>query len=117
MHLRLHLIPSLGAIPLERLKPIHVSAMLDSIDAGPQTIRRVHATPRSALNSAVKQRRLMFNPAVHVELPEAPRPRVRPWEPHELGAFLDFVGTDRLGAIYEVMAMTRLRRGEACGLR
>ena len=91
--------------------------MLDKIEAGPQTVRRVHATLRSALNAAVKQRRLPYNPAVHVELPSAQRPKVRPWEPEELGAFLDSIGGDRLGAIYEVMAMTGLRRGEACGLR
>jgi integrase len=117
MHLRLYLIPSLGAIPLERLRPVHVSTMLDTIDAGPQTVRRVHATLRSALNAAVKQRRLVFNPAVHVELPMSAQPKVHPWEPEELGRFLDSTGGDRLGALYELIAMTGLRRGEACGLR
>jgi integrase len=42
---------------------------------------------------------------------------VQPWAPAELGAFLDFVAGHRLGALFEVMGGTGLRRGEALGLR
>ena len=45
------------------------------------------------------------------------RRRAEPWEPAELGRFLDHAVTDRLGALYELIAMTGLRRGEAIGLR
>lgn len=58
-----------------------------------------------------------FNPAVDVDLPSAPRPKVRPWEPAELGRFLDLVAADRLGALFETIAGTAARRGEALGLR
>jgi integrase len=125
-HLRLYLVPQLGDIPLERLRPADIAAMYHSIEAanatkgrptGPATIRRVHATLRSALNDAVKQQRLAYNPALHVKLPDATPPKVDPWQPAELGAFLDAAMGDRLGALYELMAMTGLRRGEACGLR
>jgi len=119
-HLRLHLIPVLGAIPLDQLRPEDVTRLVDHVlatGAGPQTARRVHATLRSALNTAVKQRRLPYNPAVHVELPEAHRPPVHPWEPDELGRFLDAAAADRLGSLFEVMVWTGLRRGEVCGLR
>ena len=44
------------------------------------------------------------------------RHAVRPWEPHELGAFLDHVQAHRLGALFEVLAACGLRRGEALGL-
>jgi integrase len=83
---------------------------------GPTTMRRIHATLRVALNAALRQQRLTVNPALHVELPPPSRPRVRPWEPAELGTFLDFAASDRLGALYELIAMTGLRRGEAVGL-
>jgi integrase len=56
-------------------------------------------------------------PAVDVELPSAPRPRVRPWEPAELGAFLDSIAADRFAPLFELIAGTGLRRGEAVGLR
>jgi len=54
------------------------------------------------LNAAVKQQRIAANPALHVELPEAARPKARPWEDAELGGFLDFAAADRLGALYEL---------------
>ncbi len=125
-HLRVHLIPKLGGIPLEKLRPADISAAYLAIEAerpddrrpvGPATIRRIHATLRASLTDAVKQQRLSFNPAVHVELPEARRPAVAPWEPQELGQFLDAVGADRLAPLFELLAMTGLRRGEAAGLR
>jgi len=120
-HLRDYLVPHLGHVRLRDLRPGHVQAMLRAIPRGggpgPATIRRVHATLRSALTSALRQQYVATNAAANVELPAAPRPRVRPWEPAELGAFLDHAVADRLGALFEVMAATGLRRGEACGLR
>jgi integrase len=91
--------------------------MLRTVKAGPSTVRRVHATLRSALATAQRRRLVPYNAAVDVELPKVSRPKVRPWEPAELGKFLDHAAGDRLGTLYEVMAATGLRRGEACGLR
>jgi integrase len=42
---------------------------------------------------------------------------VNPWQPQELGAFLDHIAADPFAPIYELMAMAGLRRGEAAGLR
>jgi integrase len=42
---------------------------------------------------------------------------VRPWEPAELGVFLEQAGSHRFGARFELIALAELRRGEACGLR
>ncbi len=42
---------------------------------------------------------------------------MRPWEPEELGRFLDHADRDDLGAIFHLLAATGLRRGEAVGLR
>lgn len=101
------------------------------------TIRRVHATLMSALNSAVKRKRIAHNPAAHVELPSGRRPRavvwtadrvaawqrtgVRPavavWTPQQTGAFLDHAQHDRLYPIFHLIAYRGLRRGEAVGLR
>ncbi|MGW0626070.1 tyrosine-type recombinase/integrase [Streptomyces sp. NPDC002758] len=77
----------------------------------------MHATLRSALSTAVRQRLVTFNAVKDIELPKAARPKVKPWEPAELGQFLDSIGDHRLGAMFEVIAGTGLRRGEAVGLR
>lgn len=80
-------------------------------------MRRIHATLRSALSTAVRRRLVTFNAAKDVDLPVAQRPKVKPWEPGELGQFLDSIGAHRLGAMFETIAGTGLRRGEAVGLR
>jgi integrase len=133
-HLDDYLIPLLGQYKLQQLRAAHINSMIDAMLAGidrPKTdkrpavelrpgsasVRRVHATLRSALNAAVKQQRLTVNPALHVELPPASRRRVEPWSAEELGAFLDAAAKDRLSALYELIALAGLRRGEAIGLR
>jgi len=42
---------------------------------------------------------------------------VHPWEPAELGTFLDHAATHWLGNLFELIALAGLRRGEALGLR
>jgi integrase len=121
-HVEQYLIPKLGHVVLNQLRSEHISAAYDELLAerttmGPTTLRRVHACLSSALNAAVKARRLDFSPAQHVHLPDATRPKVQPWQPEQLGAFLDHVAGHRLGSLYLVMAATGLRRGEALGLR
>jgi hypothetical protein len=96
-HVRDHLVPKLGHLRLRDLRPGHVEAMLRPIGAGPSTVRRIHATLRSALATAKRRRLVAFNAAVDVELPKASRPKMRPWEPAELGAFLDHAAGARLG--------------------
>ena len=101
------------------------------------TIRRVYATLMSALNSAVKCKRIAYNPAAHVELASGRRPRAvvwtddrvtawlrtgaRPpvavWTAQQAGAFLDVAAKHRLYPLFHLIAYRGLRRGEAVGLR
>jgi hypothetical protein len=78
-HLRLWLIPQLGHIPTEKLRPADITTAYAAIEntklakarrkIAPVTIRRIHATLRASLTAAVKQQRLPYNPALHVEPP------------------------------------------------
>lgn len=125
-HARDYLKPTLGPIRLRDLRPGHVADLLDKLQSGngsgghrlsANTVGRVHACLRSALGTAVKMRLVQFNAARDVELPKVVRKRVKPWQPAELGAFLDAVQSDRLGALFETVAASGMRRGEVCGLR
>ncbi len=114
------MIPALGHVRLGNLTPSHVDAFLRQLRAdgrGVTTVRRIHAILRSALASAKRRRLVSYNAAIDVDVPAANSSHVEPWEPAELAVFLDHAITDRLGAIYEVLAFTGLRRGEACALR
>jgi integrase len=120
-HFNNYFIPRIGHLRLRELRPQHVEAALRSIQTDrtmkPASLRRVHASLRSALGAAVRLRLIPNNPAVGVSLPSVTRPHVRPWEPEELGRFLDHADRDDLGAIFHLLAATGLRRGEAVGLR
>ncbi len=220
-HLALYLIPVLGHLRLAELGPEDLdglftamrqlghpqhtedpSAQLASLlharksSQAPRPVsaarlRRVHATLRSALNTAVKRRVIAFNPALHIELASGARPRaivwtpdrtrlwqeweharaaaeaqvrmlshahkiavrhlsrsghaaaraagleqqlraarsslqeidtsysppkVAVWTPEQTGEFLDHAASDRLYALYNLIAFRGLRRGEATGL-
>ncbi|WP_432091789.1 site-specific integrase [Streptomyces sp. NRRL F-5630] len=103
---------------------------------GPATKQRIRATLRSALNAAIAQQLLTFNPAAHVELESGRRPKavlwteehveqwkrtgekpsgVMVWTPAQVGVFLDHAETDRLYALFHLIAFRGLRRGEAIG--
>ena len=125
-HVDAYLTPHLGHLRLRELRAAHVSRMLRALaesnetrsrKIGASTIRRVHATLRSALTDARREGLVKANVANDARVPKAQRPKVRPWEPAELGAFLDHALSDRLGTLFELTALAGLRRGEACGLR
>jgi len=120
-HFDNYFIPRIGHLRLRELRPQHVEAALRSIQTDrkmkPASLRRVHASLRSALGAAVRLRLIPNNPAVGVTLPSVKRPHVRPWEPEELGRFLDHADRDELGPAFHLLAATGLRRGEAVGLR
>ncbi len=119
-HVRNVIVPAVGHLPLEQLRADHVEKLLgDALvgERGPVTVRRIHATLRSALSYAVKTRRLPFNVASTVTPPNAPRPEVQPWSADELATFLRHAESDRLGPLFEIVAACGLRRGEALGMR
>lgn len=105
-HVRVHLNPHLGHLPLRRLSTVHVEAMFaeitrrnqkilddrDSADPAvakeaqatrlttPSTMTRVRATLRKALNDAITKHRLLdHNPALHAAMPHYDQPVVRVW--------------------------------------
>ncbi|MFI1867550.1 tyrosine recombinase XerC [Streptomyces jumonjinensis] len=103
---------------------------------GAATRQRVRSTLRAALNAAIAQQLITFNPAAHVELEAGKRPKalvwtderilywkrtgekpspVMVWTPEHTGLFLDHVAEDRLYALFHLTAFRGLRRGEACG--
>lgn len=119
-HIEDYIKPAIGDVRMRDLRPGHVAAMLAKVDTAAATVRRVHATLRSALGTALRLQLVGSNvaAAVNKDLPTATRPKVRPWEPAELGKFLDHaVSDERYGSLLEVIAATGLRRGEAAGLR
>ncbi|MGI8333599.1 tyrosine-type recombinase/integrase [Actinomadura scrupuli] len=103
----------------------------------PARVKRVHAVFSSALGTAVKKKYLTHNPIQHVELPRVPHRKplvwtpervarwrttgkvpapVMVWTPQQTGAFLDYAATERLYALFHLVAFRGLRRAEVAGL-
>ncbi len=116
-HIRVHIVPVIGDLPLERISAAHVERVLAAVPGSAATRHRVLATLRAALNAAVKQRQITFNPCTGVELePENP-PEQRRWTPAQARQFIDATAADPLGLAYRVMVLTGCRRAELTGFR
>jgi len=145
-HIRGYLIPYLGSTPLTALSAGDVQAMFTAVirdeaalgrPVSAATLHRIHATLRAALNGAVRAGLIGANPGRWPELPRAARPRPQVWTPvlterwqaegwrPEVGVwtaaqtaqFLRQVRGHRLYALFHLIALRGLRRGETAGLR
>jgi integrase len=109
--------PALGRLDVGAVRRGHIEAAPDGLDCSAATKVRYLATLKSALHDALREGLVTVNPAALARVESGKRPKVRPLEPEELGRLLDHLGTDPLGAFYETVASTGLRRGEALALR
>lgn len=120
--LRKHLDPALGSVPIQKLSPAHVAALMATLrQAGlsPQYARRVRWLLSASLAQAVEWRMIARN----VAAPERTRPVRRTktipphWDRDTARAFTAAVAGDTTATPYLVMLATGLRRGECCALR
>lgn len=117
-----HLVPRLGQTRLSKLTPQRVQQLLNELrEAGysPRTVQYTHAVLRRALGQAERWGLVNRNVA---KLVDVPRPRTDPAKVHaltldEARRLLTAATGDRLYALYVVVLMLGLRRGEALGLR
>lgn len=125
-----HIVPNLGDMVLQKVTATKLEAFytdreshgrLDGKGGLSQTsVRRFHVTLYRAFDSAKKQGLLEGNPAERVDgKPSAKRADLseKVWTPEELHLFLESVGNDPHEVLWEVTALTGLRRGEVLGLR
>jgi len=135
-HIRLHLAPHVGGVLLDELHTGHLEKLFTTL-LGRQGLsvamaRRVHATLRSALNAAVRERLLADNPVRYLKLPRGTRPRavvwtrrrarqwlrtgVRPavavWTRAQAATFLAAAENHWLQGLWRLLAVAGLRRGE-----
>lgn len=132
-NVRLHVVPYLGHLRLEALtgtrlsglyRELEVSGRRDGREGGlsPRTVRYVHTIVHAAMKAAVRDGRLVANPADKATPPSAKRaasPEMHTWDAAELRAFLDWSRDqgDELHSAWLLLAMTGMRRGEALAMR
>lgn len=121
--LALYVRPELGQIVLQDLDARHLDAvyagMLASGLSG-ATVRKCHAIIRRALHDAMRKGLVAINVADRATPPPMRKARASErtiWTPAQLAVFLDALHGHQQQPILHTMAMTGLRRSEACGLK
>jgi integrase len=117
--INVHLVPGLGAIPIQKLRPEALQAWYAKLGKrlSPKSVANIHGVLHKALNDALKWGLVGRNVADLVELSKGSSPAQEVWSPAQLKTFLASVATDRLAAAWRLLAATGLRRGEIIGLR
>jgi len=110
----------LGGINLRSLTPLHVQAVLRSLEeegASPRARQMVYTYLRTALRDAVRMRLLLSNPCEGLDRPRAPRPEIEHLTAAQVRQLLEAARGDRLEALYVLAVTSGLRLGEFLGLR
>ena len=126
---RQHIIPRLGSLQLQKLSAPAINALYAYLleqgrvcgkgGLSTSSVRRVHAVLHRACHDAVRWGRLTVNPVDAADPPKASAEhseRLPVWTAEQLSAFLASVADERLFALWRLLAMTGMRRGEALGL-
>jgi integrase len=117
--MRLHVIPALGRVRLSELRPETLEQLYRRLlDAGrsPHVVHAVHRVLRSALNEALRRKRIASNPALIAKPPRVPVVEVRPLTRDECRAILEAATRRRNTARWSVALALGLRQGEALAI-
>lgn len=120
-----HVLPSLGSVPLQDLRPTDLDALYASLlksGLSMTSVHHVHAVVSKMLHDAERKGLVNRNVARLAKAPSLTTARSRGpemtvWTPAELSTFLVSIDGNRNEALFRLMAMSGMRRGEVVGLR
>jgi len=120
-NIRSNLIPYIGHIKLQELRPAHVQTLYGELLNRGLAHRSVHYAG-SVLKTAIKyavdvEGLLLTNPVGKVATPKGIGTIPTPWNVTELKVFLENAKSHRLYFYFHLSAYTGARRGEICALR
>lgn len=119
-HCRLHIVPTLGRVPLAKLTPQHVRGLLTAKLASglsPRTVGYSRTVLRMALGQAFRDGLLPRNVVDLVSPPRSVRHEISPLDADGARRLLASAKGSRLEGLYTVAVALGLRQGEALGLR
>ena len=121
---RNHLKPNLGAIRLEELTTHTIQSFYNGLSdpektghpLSPKTVKNVHGVLHKALQKAVSNGYIRFNPANECELPQRVKKDIQPLDEKQITAFLKAIKGNPYEDLFLVTLFTGMREGEVCGL-
>lgn len=118
--IRLHIVPSLGKIQLQKLAPQHLRKLYtDKLKEGlsPKTVTSIHNLLHTALDVAVKWDLVAQNVTEKVSPPRKVHHEIKPLSPEQIHRLLDAAQGHPLEALLILALSTGMRRGELLGLK
>jgi integrase len=114
-----HVKEVIGKTRLDKLTPNHVRQLMKSLPKrglAPKSCLNVRTTLHTAIEQAMKDRILEWNPVSVVDRPRVERQDIVPLTAFQARQVLDALADDRLYALYAVGVAVGLRLSEALGL-
>ena len=116
-----HLKPGLGGTKLDRLDTHTVQTFYNGLSEckklSAKTVRNIHGVLHKALQQAVKNKYISYNPADDPVLPTPRKPEIKPFDDDQIKAFLKAVKGHTYEFLFVTVLFTGMREGEALGLR
>lgn len=115
---RNHLKPKLGAIKLDALSPHAIQTFYNDLceTLSPKTVKNLHGILHKALQKAVLNGYIRFNPANDCELPQRVKKDLQPLDEAQIKDFLKSIKGNVYEDLFIVTLFTGMREGEVCGL-
>ena len=117
---RVHIVPSLGKIPLIKLTPQQVQLLYTRKLAeglSSTTVHHIHGVLHRALKDALRMGLVQRNVADMVRAPRRSTREMETLSEEQAKTFLSAVTGDRFAALYVLALTTGMRQGELLGLR
>ena len=120
-YVRKHLVPALGAVPLDKLVPADLQRFylrkLQEDRLAPKTISNLHACLHRALQQAVKEQMIPSNPCDAVDLPRKEEVEISVLTREQQVKLMQESYRHRYGVFIRLALSTGMRIGEIVGLR
>ena len=116
---RVHIVPALGAIPLQVLNTHTIQTFYNGLSKrglSPKTIKNIHGVLHKALDKAVKIGYINSNASVFCELPMMIKKEISPLTENNIKDFLNALENEEYSTLYITTLFTGVREGEILGL-
>ncbi|HXD87035.1 MAG TPA: tyrosine-type recombinase/integrase [Urbifossiella sp.] len=119
IHVNKHIVPRIGGVKIQRLRPADVEALYAKLlkdGVRPASVRKIGITLSIALNHAARSQLIPANPARGVRRPKAKKPTIVVLSAENAAAFVRACAEERLGALFVLILDSGMRPGEALAL-
>lgn len=119
--IELYIVPVLGSVKLDALNTTQIQKLYNSLTAPPRslsakTVKDIHGVLHSALQQAVDNRLIRYNPSDACKLPKVLKKELRILAEDEIAAFLKEISGHAHEHLYRFSLFSGMREAEILGL-